>query len=97
MKEFEIMFDDLKPEAQVKFLEFVNMDDPSDGNYDTFPIAIIENYDEDECDQGFYDEVGGYHDGGVGWSPKGVLCGECTFVSCKDCPTAIKEKGENND
>ena len=47
MKEFEIMFDDLKPEAQVKFLEFANMEDPSDGNYDTFPIAIIENYDED--------------------------------------------------
>lgn len=48
MKTFEIMFNDLKPKAQDKFLEFANMDDPSDGNYDTFPIAILENYDEDE-------------------------------------------------
>ena len=40
---FEIMFDDLKPEAQKQFLEFQCMVNPEDGNYDVFPIAIIES------------------------------------------------------
>lgn len=44
--------------------------------------------------EGFYDEVGGYHDCGIGWSPKGTWCGECTFASCKYCPNVIKEKRE---
>lgn len=44
--------------------------------------------------EGFYDEVGGYHDCGIGWSPEGTWCGECTSASCKYCPNVIKEKGE---
>ena len=47
--------------------------------------------------EGFYDEIGGYHECGIGWSPKGTWCGECTSASCKYCPNVIKEKGENNE
>ena len=41
---------------------------------------------------GFYDEVGGYHDCGIGWSPKGTWCGECLKSSCKRCPNTEKRK-----
>lgn len=36
-------------------------------------------------DSAYYDEVGGFHDGAVGWNPNGMWCGECTIASCKDC------------
>lgn len=36
-------------------------------------------------DQGYYDEVGGHHDSGMGWAPDGRWCGECTRVTCADC------------
>lgn len=29
------------------------------------------------------DKVGGYHKGGLGWSPDGTFCGECPFASCE--------------
>lgn len=29
--------------------------------------------------------------------PKGILCDENTYTSCKDCPMDINEKGENNE
>lgn len=35
---------------------------------------------------GTTDEVGGYHDSGIGWNPNGVWCGECARGSCKGCP-----------
>lgn len=31
------------------------------------------------------DEVGGIHEGGCGWNPQGVFCGECSSLTCKDC------------
>ncbi|SDF77903.1 hypothetical protein [Sporomusa acidovorans] len=31
------------------------------------------------------DEVGGAHEGGCGWNPQGVFCGECSSSTCKGC------------
>lgn len=39
---FEIYFDDLSEDAKKRFLSFLRLDDASDGNYDTFPIATFE-------------------------------------------------------
>jgi hypothetical protein len=39
------------------------------------------------------DELGGIHDGGVGWNPHGVFCGECGSITCKKCPYKDR-KGE---
>ena len=37
--------------------------------------------------EAYYDEVGGFHDSGIGWNPNGVWCGECTNKSCANCPS----------
>ena len=42
--------------------------------------------------EGYYDEVGGYHDCGEGWNPHGIWCGECSNESCANCP--CKDNGE---
>lgn len=52
---FEIMFSDLNEDAQERFLEYMGMDDPSEGNYEFVPIATIEYNDDDE--EGEADEV----------------------------------------
>jgi hypothetical protein len=39
---FEIYFDDLSEDAKKRFLSFLRLDSPEDGNYDTFPIATFE-------------------------------------------------------
>lgn len=44
---FEIMFDDLKPSAQAEFLEAFHLTAPEEGDLDIFPIAFVENDDED--------------------------------------------------
>ena len=31
------------------------------------------------------DEVGGYHENGVGWNPNSIYCGECNKKTCKRC------------
>lgn len=41
MEEFEIYFDDLTEQVQSELLEFMNIKDSKDGNYDVFPIAVI--------------------------------------------------------
>ena len=43
-------------------------------------------------DNGYYDEVGGFHEGGCGTSPSGEFCGECSKQSCKDCVVWKKEQ-----
>lgn len=43
-------------------------------------------------EEGYIDEVGGYHANGVGYDPKGEFCGECCRESCKGCTTV---KGRN--
>ena len=35
--------------------------------------------------EGFCDELGGFHEGGVGYDPDGVFCGECPYISCGRC------------
>ena len=47
MNTFEITFDDLNEEAQREFLKFEGLENPQDGNYDVFPLAIVEREDED--------------------------------------------------
>jgi hypothetical protein len=37
----EIFFTDLKPVIQQKYLDFLGIQSPSDGNLDCFPIAIV--------------------------------------------------------
>lgn len=40
---FEIYFKDLTEQAQKEFLSYMNMADETEGNYDVFPIAVIES------------------------------------------------------
>lgn len=40
------------------------------------------------------DEVGGFHDEGLGWSPDGNFCGECSNGTCAACPVAEDELKE---
>lgn len=44
---FEIMFNDLKPEAQKRFLEYMGLKDASEGNYEVVPITMIDYNDEE--------------------------------------------------
>ena len=37
----EIFFTDLKPYIQQEYLNFLELQNPSDGNLDCFPIAIV--------------------------------------------------------
>jgi hypothetical protein len=39
--DFEIMFNDLKPKAQKRLLEFLGLSSAAEGNYDAFPIAFV--------------------------------------------------------
>ena len=41
-----------------------------------------------------YDDIGGFHDSGMGWNPNGSWCGECSKLSCRECPN-IKLKEED--
>lgn len=34
----------------------------------------------------YYDDVGGFHDSATGYHPDGTYCGECTVLSCRNCP-----------
>lgn len=48
-------------------------------------IKVIQKVPSLEPDDGFLDEVGGYHEGGCGTGPDGVFCGECSSSSCVGC------------
>ena len=48
-------------------------------------IKVLQKEPGLESDDGFYDEVGGYHEGGCGTGPDGVFCGECSSSSCAGC------------
>ena len=58
---FEIMFNDLKPEAQKEFLKYMGIDDPSEGNYEVVPIATIDyndfSDDEEKEDNNIYKDL----------------------------------------
>ena len=49
------------------------------------------NINEKACDYYIVDELGGVHTDGIGFSPDGTFCGECTKASCKDCPSITKD------
>jgi len=36
-------------------------------------------------ENGYVDNVGGYHGGGCGHNPQGVFCGECSNKTCEGC------------
>lgn len=50
--------------------------------------------DLEDLNERYIDEVGGYHDGGIGWNPNGIWCGECTSSSCKGCINEYIQKNE---
>lgn len=59
MRNLEIYFSDLTPEAQERALAAAGIEDASDANWDYFPIAIMEFEEESEevdtnCDFKFY-------------------------------------------
>jgi hypothetical protein len=58
VKSFEIHFSDLTDDAQKRFLEFMGMKDPTEGNYDMdiVPLASID-IDEDLPEQDLQDST----------------------------------------
>ena len=50
MLNFEIFFDDLKPEVQEQLLSLMKEEQKEDMNWDIFPIAVID-IEEDENDR----------------------------------------------
>ena len=47
-REFKLYFEDLTPEAQKRLLETAGVEKPIEMNWDVFPIAVIECYQEGE-------------------------------------------------
>ena len=47
LKQFEFFWDDLTPECQKRFAEFLGGDN---GNYDYFPFCVFEVEDEDDAE-----------------------------------------------
>lgn len=45
-------------------------------------------------DDGLKDELGGIHEEGLGWSPNGDFCGECSNMTCVGCPQCAKVRQE---
>lgn len=47
---FEIYFNDLNADAQKRFLEYIGLDDPKEGNYDIdmCPITVIDYQEVNE-------------------------------------------------
>ena len=50
MNKFEIMFNDLTPDAQKRLLEFYKIESEEVFNWETNPIAVFETPDCDNCD-----------------------------------------------
>lgn len=55
-------------------------DDPQPSVEETLIRFIIINRED-----GYVDELGGFHSGGTGTDPNGQECGECSHRSCADC------------
>lgn len=45
---------------------------------------LMDKYEPDN--NGYFDEVGGFHEDAMGWNPLGIWHGECTRETCKGCP-----------
>lgn len=50
-------------------------------------------YDDAMVENGYTDEIGGFHYCGVGINPLGKFCGECTNYTCKGCIHAFVKDG----
>jgi hypothetical protein len=50
-----------------------------------------------EDEDHYIDEIGGIHDGGIGYNPQGLWCGECVRVTCKGCTNEHIKKPETED
>jgi hypothetical protein len=48
-------------------------------------MGMFVNDSSDHGEDCVLDELGGFHAEGLGWSPKGVFCGECSELSCVGC------------
>lgn len=46
--EFEIYFEDLKEETQQQLLEAMGIKNPSEVNWDVFPIATLETINQED-------------------------------------------------
>ena len=58
-KTMEIYFSDLNEDAQKAVLDFYELETPEDGNYDVFPICVLEHEDESLDDtESVQDQVG---------------------------------------
>lgn len=55
-------------------------------------IKTLPTEAEADFESRFYDEVGGYHEGGCGTGPDGVFCGECSESSCAGCPAWLRRQ-----
>ena len=53
---------------------------------------INKDINNDDISEGFYDDIGGYHEAGMGWNPNGNWCGECSTVNCRECPNMALTK-----
>ena len=51
-RRFEIWFDDLKPEIQKVYLEFMGMKSADEGNFDCLPLTILlrDDFSEEESE-----------------------------------------------
>jgi hypothetical protein len=45
----------------------------------------IERGEIPKKDGSYQDSIGGIHDEGLGWSPDGTFCGECSHTTCEGC------------
>ena len=52
MRDFEIMFSDLKPTAQEKLLRIAGICDPKEANWDVFPVSVISFHTDDDVEDG---------------------------------------------
>lgn len=82
---FEIMFNDLKPEAQKEFLKYMGLKDASEGNYEVVPITMIDYNDdgeEEDDEHGYYPDADDdeYEDETV--TSRSVDC-PCDCTECK--------------
>ena len=61
---FEIYFKDLTQEAQKELLKYAEIADPSEANWDVFPVATIEPENDETLHESCYQIINEMLDGG---------------------------------
>ena len=64
----------------------------SDNRLNKYDIKYCPYCQSENIEITIVDEIGGFHNCGLGWNPDGDFCGECSKTNCKDCYVWI----ENN-